>query len=111
MSNAFTECGGFMCSGGCDSIAESLCENVGRVIIVFTNSGGASGCGFTGLLVCANDRFVKLITTLPSAPPHPFAKGNRGPGWGRTSSCGCSRFGTSVIIPTDHIVSFVFAEV
>ncbi len=112
----------FACCGGCDSVLECLCENVGRVVTVFTASGGVSGSGFTGLLVAVNEHSCKLVTSLPSAPPYPFQNGrnqtaNNGGGngcccppinWNR--GC-CSRFGTSIIIPTHQIVSFVFAEV
>lgn len=91
-----------------DSIVESLRDNIGRTITVFTQSGGCSGMGFTGLLVAVNCRFIKLITQLPSAPRHPFGKNNDS----RRRSCDRdrSRFGTAIIIPISKIVSFVFNE-
>lgn len=91
--------------------------NIGKIVTVFTKSGGASGCGFTGLLVKCECDFVKLITELPSAPSNPFGAG----GYGYNSNYGCccnnrqnrccTNFGTAVIIPICSIVSFVFNEV
>jgi len=94
---------------------DALISNTGKIITVFTASGGCSGRGFTGLLVEANCRFIKLITTLPSAPRHPFGRNGCDGGWGGGFDGGCecnrSRFGTAIIIPIRHIVSFVFNEI
>jgi hypothetical protein len=97
---------------------ETLLGNTGKIITVFTQSGGCSGSGFSGLLVEANCRFIKLITRLPSAPRHPFGN-NRGinsdfggfGGFGGGCERDCSRFGTAIIIPINKIVSFVFNEI
>jgi hypothetical protein len=90
---------------------DALIGNTGKIITVFTASGGCSGRGFTGLLVEANCRFIKLITRLPSAPRHPFGMNNfNDSGWGGSCDCG-SRYGTAIIIPIRHIVSFVFNEI
>ncbi len=92
-------------------------DNIGRIVTIFTESGGASGSGFTGLLVSADCRFIKLITSLPSAPPCPFG-GNeftRDDGdFGRRRRCCChreARFGSAIVIPVNQIVAFVFNEV
>lgn len=98
---------------------DTLIGNTGKIITVFTESGGCSGRGFTGLLVEANCRFIKLITNLPSAPRHPFGRrhGNLDNFGGGSGFCGCgcerecSRFGTAIIIPIRKIVSFVFNEI
>ena len=91
--------------------------NIGRVITVFTESGGCSGVGFTGLLVKADCRFIKLITDLPSAPPSPFGSCDFR-GAVRDRNCcvkgrdhRCSDFGTVVIIPIKQIVAFVFNDI
>ncbi len=100
-----------------DRLIDSLNENTGRVITVFTKSGGCSGRGFTGLLVKVDCRFIKLVTELPSAPRHPFGKrfdreGSFGFGFdGGGCCCDRSRFGTAIIIPIRDIVAFVFNEV
>lgn len=94
---------------------ETLMGNTGKIITVFTESGGCSGRGFTGLLVEVNCRFIKLITRLPSAPRHPFGRrGGDFDDFGCGCGCGereCARFGTAIIIPIRHIVSFVFNEI
>ena len=100
-------------SGGCanNCLADSLKRSVGQVVTIFTASGGASGSGFTGLLVWADCDCVKLITTLPSAPPYPFSgcacATNR---WDSGNNCN-SRFGTVAKIPVCQIVSFIASEV
>lgn len=92
-----------------DNFIQSLNFNTGRVITVFTQSGGASGCGFTGLLVRADCDFIKLVTELPCAPSHPFGLNSNNGRFGRSRCCG-NEFGTTVIIPINMIVSFVFNE-
>jgi hypothetical protein len=99
---------------------DNLVNNIGRFITVFTSSGGASGSGFTGLLVEVNCHFIKLITSFPSAPRHPFGLENTNifnDRRDRDRDCDHdhdhdrSRFGTVIIIPIRHIVSFVFNEI
>lgn len=88
-----------------DGIVEALSDNVGQVITVFTQSGGCSGRGFTGLLTEVDDNFIKLITSLPSAPRHPFGISNT-----NNFCSNRTRLGTAVIIPINKIVSFCFNE-
>ncbi|WP_312693078.1 hypothetical protein [Caproiciproducens sp.] len=92
-----------------DDIFDVFQANIGRVVTVFTKSGGASGCGFTGLLVKVDCDFIKLVTELPCAPSHPFGLGFGNRSTGRNHCCG-NEFGTTVVIPIDAIVSFVFNE-
>ena len=92
-----------------DDLADVLCDNIGSVVTVFTQSGGCSGRGFTGLLVSVvGNRFIKLITALPSAPRHPF--GLSGDADDFSSCSNRSRFGTSIVIPIQKIVSCCFNE-
>lgn len=98
--------------GGGLPVLSCLCNNIGRVVTIFTASGGVSGSGFTGLLVWANSNSVKIITNLPSAPPNPLGDCgcNNGLFW-NSNYCNGSQFGSCVIIPTCQIVSFVFSEI
>lgn len=95
-----------------DELVESLEDNLGRVITVFTTSGGCSGRGFTGLLVKVDETQIKLVTSLPSAPRHPFCFNEFDPDnfSRRRDRCCCSRFGTSIIIPINRIASFAFND-
>ncbi len=94
-----------------NGIADQLEDNIGRVITVFTESGGCSGRGFTGLLVKVKDNdFIKLITSLPSAPRHPFGR-RFDFDFDRDDRCHCERQGTLVVIPIRQIVSFVFNQI
>lgn len=93
---------------------EELIDNIGRVITVFTKSGGCSGRGFTGLLVKVNRKFIKLVSSFPSAPRHPFGRDfdfDFDDFRFRHRDCEKSRFGTVIIIPIRDIVAFVFNEV
>ena len=105
-----------------NSAVESLRLNTGRVVTIFTQSGGLSGRGFTGLLVSANRDFIKLISNLPAAPRFPFRSERRRGCFGRDRDDfvgndfdidrrGCNMFGTAVVIPVNKIVSFVFNEI
>ncbi len=73
---------------------------IGKPIIVFVDSGGVSGRGFTGVLTeVLNDR-IKLITSFPSAPNRSM---NR--------SCNkknSSRFGTCTTIMLEHITAVTY---
>lgn len=97
-----------------------LCRHIGQTVTIFTTSGGPSGFGFTGVLIAANECFVKLIVRIGAAPEcalgsncgAPFGRG----GYGRYDGCGDGfgigtgygyGLGSVVVIPTDRIVSFV----
>lgn len=64
--NSYNSCG----NGGIgnQSFLNHLCDYIGEPVTIFTNSGGPSGCGFTGTLLSVNRDFVTL-TTSPGAPP------------------------------------------
>lgn len=124
-------CGG---SGGCNgnsgsqntSFLRQISRFVGETVTIFTTSGGASGCGFTGVLLSVNRTFLRLVTDIGEAPGNPLAENicgdmdndsdqggiritqNRGSGRG-----GChgrdnnSRMVGSVVdIPIDRIAAF-----
>lgn len=78
---------------------------IGETVTVFTQSGGESGQGFTGVLIAANSCFIRLVTGFGSAPDSAF---------NRRGGCCCggggnggSRFGSVTDIPVDKIVAFV----
>ncbi|MPW26086.1 hypothetical protein GC105_09810 [Alkalibaculum sp. M08DMB] len=41
---------------------------MGETVTIFTASGGESGSGFTGVVLSANETFVRLITRIGPAP-------------------------------------------
>ncbi len=45
---------------------------VGETVIVFTASGGISGCGFTGVLLSVNCEFLRLDSRQGVAPTCPL---------------------------------------
>lgn len=66
------------------SLVDSLQRYIGRTVTIFTTSGGASGCGFTGVLAGICDGSVRLITDIGAPPACPIG----GPCCG---SCGNSK--------------------
>ena len=55
---------------------EELCRFIGQTVTIFTTSGGASGCGFTGVLIRVNPCFVTLVDRIGTAPSNPFGESN-----------------------------------
>lgn len=51
-----------------------LCNSIGETVTIFTTSGGASGCGFTGVLIVVNHCFVRLITKMGTPPTNPLSE-------------------------------------
>jgi hypothetical protein len=49
-------------------IISELVRWSGTTVTIYTESGGASGCGFTGVLILCNPCFVRLITCIGPAP-------------------------------------------
>jgi hypothetical protein len=47
---------------------------VGETVTIFTTSGGASGCGFTGTVLSVNCNFVRLVTMQGTAPSNPLSE-------------------------------------
>ena len=70
-----------------NTLLEHMCEFIGETVTIFTTSGGASGCGFTGVLISVNPCFVRLVTEQGFAPANPLAENicgdlENGPGRG-----------------------------
>lgn len=105
-----------------NSFLRHLQEFVGETVTIFTTSGGASGCGFTGVIMSVNADFVRLVSEQGSAPANPLADNicpdinnggdSRGCGglgiMGRGDRNNNSRaVGSVVDIPIDRIAAFV----
>ncbi len=56
------------------SFVRHICEFIGETVTIFTTSGGASGCGFTGVVLSVNSCFVRLVTEQGMAPTNPLAE-------------------------------------
>lgn len=109
-------------------LVNDLARHIGQTVTIFTTSGGESGRGFTGILASVNDRFVRLITQIGSAPG--CALGNcceerrehhreavveverRNNDIDRNRiDCRGDRLGSIVDIPVDRIAAFVHNSV
>ena len=87
---------------------EELFRFIGETVTIFTTSGGASGCGFTGILLFVNPHFVTLVDRIGAPPSNPL---------GDSNVCDRKEFrnfddynyrsvGSVCDIPVDKIVSF-----
>jgi len=94
-------------------LLESLCDNIGKTVTIFTTSGGISGSGFTGVLLSADREVVRLLCDV-GAPPA-CAVGSActngfGP-WGAETGCNGGGFfgnplGAVAVIPLCAIACF-----
>lgn len=108
----------FGCCGGSreNGLLRHMHEFIGETVTIFTTSGGASGCGFTGVLISVNSRFVRLVTEQGTPPSNPLAENvcgdmdnGRGPGGSPCKGGHEHRFrstGSVCDIPVDRIVAF-----
>lgn len=51
-----------------------MAKYIGETVTIFTTSGGASGCGFTGILMIVNCTFVRLLIQEGTAPANPLSE-------------------------------------
>ncbi len=114
----------FNCGNGYgQNFTGHLCKFIGETVTVFTESGGVSGCGFTGILLAVNCNFIRIATQQGLSPSNPLDNNicsfDNGFGNGNDSTCGCNlvngnhyedhfgnRVGSVCDIPIRQIVSF-----
>jgi hypothetical protein len=111
-----------------DGLIADLAKWSGTTVTIYTTSGGASGCGFTGVLILCDPCFVRLITCIGPAPCCSLGStcntcccptfnncapnggrgfGGRGCGSSGGFNTGICNVGAVVDIPVDRIVAFV----
>lgn len=111
---------------GRNSIVDDLSRFIGQTVTIFTTSGGASGSGFTGVLIDIDCDNVKILNHVGAAPACPLGSnccryGNSGyggfggfGGWGNYGGYGGgygglgygNPLGAVTIIPINRIASF-----
>ncbi|HCC06867.1 MAG TPA: hypothetical protein DEP72_01695 [Clostridiales bacterium] len=53
----------------CDvKLVDHLVDQIGETVTIFTESGGQSGCGFTGVIIKVNPCFIRITTCIGPAP-------------------------------------------
>ncbi len=77
---------------GC--LVECMARYVGQTVTIFTTSGGLSGSGFTGVLICVDDQVARLLCDMGAPPACPLGSACTGPigigaGIGPGVGCGC----------------------
>ena len=96
------------------NLLNHMARFIGQTVTIFTASGGASGCGFTGTLMSVNPCFVRLSTQQGTPPANPISQsiclrpGEEFASVGRSNMPGLGYFtvGSVCDIPVDKIVSF-----
>ncbi len=53
---------------------EELYRYIGQTVTIFTTSGGASGCGFTGVLLFVSPFYVTLVNRIGTPPTNPLGE-------------------------------------
>jgi hypothetical protein len=99
--------------GNCcfENFADHLCRFVGETVTIYTTSGGAAGCGITGVVLMVNACFLRLVTCIGPAPCCSLGSA--------CNTCGCPCFngcrssrgvvntvGSVCDIPIERIASF-----
>ncbi|NLO46884.1 MAG: hypothetical protein GX111_00975 [Clostridiales bacterium] len=84
------------------SLADILVNYIGETVTVYTTGGGASGSGFSGVLLNANRYFIRILTRLGQGPANPIGYHQ----YNRNNRCYGGRIGSVCDIPIEHIVSF-----
>jgi len=97
---------------GFESMVDGLCRYIGQTVTVFTTSGGLSGEGFSGVLLSADCRTVRLLCNFGAPPACPIGSscGNGFSPFGSGNNCGSFRgnpFGAVTVIPTRAVAAFV----
>ena len=97
---------------GIEAMVEGLCRYIGQTVTVFTTSGGLSGEGFTGVLLSADCRAVRLLSEFGAPPACAVGSACSNGGWSGGWGGGCNGFrgnpfGSVAVIPTRCIAAFV----
>ena len=120
MSSGCNFCGSS--SSGSHSFLHHMCKYIGQTVTVFSTSGGASGCGFSGVLISVNSDFIRITTQIGTPPANPLSEnicgdfdgcdGHGGGGKGyhddfcSGSKDGYFNVGSVVDIPVNRIAAF-----
>ncbi|MDF2514444.1 MAG: putative rane protein [Herbinix sp.] len=92
--------------GGIRMLLNELCRFIGQTVTIFTTSGGASGCGFTGVLLRVNPNYVTLVNRIGTPPTNPLSEvvcGGNGRG---SEDRPVYTVGSVCDIPVDKIAAF-----
>lgn len=61
-------------SGYNGNFYEHISRFIGQTVTIFTTSGGASGCGFTGVILSVNCDYVRLASRQGTPPANPLSE-------------------------------------
>ena len=87
---------------------EELCRYIGQTVTIFTTSGGASGCGFTGVLLFVNPCYVTLVNRIGTPPTNPLWESTVCDRREMHNADACNHYtvGSVCDIPVDRIACF-----
>ena len=91
-------------------LCESMMRYIGQTVTIFTTSGGLSGSGFTGVLICVDCNVVKLLADIGAPPACAVGSACTG-NFGPCGNMGAFNYpgnplGAVVVIPTCAIAAF-----
>jgi hypothetical protein len=90
-----------------ENVNFKLIELIGKQVIVFVSGGGASGRGFSGVLIEVLSDRIKLITKLPPPPINKHISKN----FFSISRSGNTKhrgLGTNTVIMIEHITAITY---
>lgn len=61
-------------NGEIQGFVQLMKNYIGQTVIVFTTSGGPSGCGFEGVLMDVNCKFIRLSNHQGTPPANPLSE-------------------------------------
>lgn len=89
---------------------EELLRLIGQTVTVFTTGGGASGYGFTGVLLRVNPSYITLVNRLGATPANPISDimypDKRSTRDGKYADANVYTVGSVCDIPIDKIAAF-----
>jgi len=102
--------------GFVNSLVESMFRYIGQTVTIFTTSGGLSGNGFTGVLLCADCNVVRLLADIGAPPACPVGSACTDVMTckGIDNDCGFfegNPLGAVCVIPTCAIACFTHAAI
>jgi hypothetical protein len=94
-----------------DDLVIFLSSLQGRMITVFTDSGGISGNGVTGLLMKVSHQSIELLTGVDGSEPEIPCKKNHGKYNHCRDQKARNTIQTKMVIYLEHITAFTYSYV
>jgi hypothetical protein len=94
-----------------DSLISKLLPLIGSVITVFTDSGGNSGNGFTGVLIDVSPDLIHIVTAISSSPNIKMHHCSNSSHRTNNHKNQCDKTGAFTIIMLRHITAVTYKTI